>query len=95
MALNKKQIAAKFLPNVINNRLKTITWQDVENAIAALDQQDKARIANKLAKKDFASVGRILFQVVLKEIKIDSEMLVEAMFEDNRLNLNELEQLLS
>lgn len=95
MALTKKQIAAKFLPNVISNRLKTITWQDIENAIATLDEQDKARIVNKLAKKDFAIVGRILHKAMLKEIEIDSKMSVEAMFDDNRLNMNDLKQLLS
>jgi hypothetical protein len=95
MALTKKQIVKKFLPNVVNKQMQKLTWQNVENALFTLSNTEKERIANKLSKRDLVGVGRILYKTVLTEVQIDSEMSVSDMIADNKLNLSELEQLLS
>ena len=95
MALTKKQIAAKFLPNVLTKRLKKVTWSDVQAAIDELSDEDKNKLANRISKKDFTAVGRIIYKEVEKQIRISTNEYVTSMFEDNKLNMNELEQLLS
>ncbi len=95
MALTKKQIVKKFLPSQTNKRMKQITWNEVNAAIDEFSDEEKNRVIKNIIKRDFNTIGKLIYKAVTKEVQAVAEMSIEGMLDDNRLNLSELEQLLT
>ena len=94
MALTKEQIVKRLLPRALVKRNNNIAWGDVVSAVAKADTLQKQAIVAALQAKEYKSVGKMLVEILMAYLEVEVKNDINTKLADNRLDINELGELL-
>ena len=94
MALTKEQIVKRLLPRALVKRNNNIVWGDVVSAVAQVDTLQKQAIVAALQAKEYKSVGKMLVEILMAYLEVEVKNDINTKLADNRLDINELGELL-
>jgi len=74
-------------------RIKELAWSDITTAVGAAPQAFKDSVVEALRKENPGQVGRLLSNLMLDKVKVETEAELDSIVADNQLSLDEFDRI--